>query len=104
MVSITHTQLILELEENAKSQKVSSPKTPVLRHSEKHFLLSFSWSDWHQAYLNYCQGEINSFKLRFKQPACHLSLPEVLCAPALRTLLLNKRRKCDCELFLVLML
>lgn len=103
MVSITQTQLILGLQENAKSQKVSSPKTAVLRHSKKHFLLSFSWNDRPKVYL-YCQEERSSLKLRFKPLDCHVSVPEVLFAPALRSLLLHKRRKCQCELLLVLML
>lgn len=35
---------------------------------------------WPKANLNYCQGEINSFKLRFKQAACHISLPVCPCS------------------------
>lgn len=80
----THMQLILWLQENAKSQKVSSLKTPVLKYFENHILLSLSWNDWPKMYLNYCQRQVNSFNLRFKQLACHLSLRRVsVCVPLL---------------------
>lgn len=42
------------------------------------FSASVEW--WLKANLNYCQGEINSFKLRFKQAACHISLPVCPCS------------------------